>query len=287
MQPFDSIDRLERAAVLDKVAGPVRSLLQKALPSQRIRDLLHGVWLGHPAHPMLVQLPIGSWVSAGFLDCAFVAPGPATFLTGLGVVAAVPSAAAGLADWAELHPEQQRVGVVHAGANVLALAFEVASLVDRLGGRRTRGQFLGLAGTVALAAGGVLGGHLSFRQAAGANHVEDIPHLLSPDWQHVATVDDLPDGEMVSRQLGQVPVLLLRRGDRVHAVADRCSHLSAPLHEGELREGTQPCVVCPWHGSTFRLLDGSVVHGPATAPLPVFLTRVVAGAVEVRLPGAG
>ena len=32
---------------------------------------------------------------------------------------------------------------------------------------------------------------------------------------------------------------------------------------------------------------GEVVHGPATSPQPKFLTRVVEGAVEVCLPGAG
>jgi nitrite reductase/ring-hydroxylating ferredoxin subunit len=81
-----------------------------------------------------------------------------------------------------------------------------------------------------------------------------------------------------------VPLLVLRRGVEVTVLSDRCSHLSGPLHEGELDDG---CVVCPWHGSTFRLTDGSVRRGPATAPVPAFDTRVSSGRVEVRLPGAG
>ena len=36
-----------------------------------------------------------------------------------------------------------------------------------------------------------------------------------------------------------------------------------------------------------NLADGSVARGPATAPQPAFQTRVVAGAVQIRLPGAG
>jgi nitrite reductase/ring-hydroxylating ferredoxin subunit len=60
------------------------------------------------------------------------------------------------------------------------------------------------------------------------------------------------------------------------------------LSEGEfVAEHGQGCVVCPWHNSTFRLSDGGVVHGPATAPLPSFDTRIVDGTVEVMLPGAG
>jgi nitrite reductase/ring-hydroxylating ferredoxin subunit len=55
------------------------------------------------------------------------------------------------------------------------------------------------------------------------------------------------------------------------ALFDRCSHLGGPLHEGTLVDG---CVRCPWHGSTFRMADGSVVHGPATATQPAYELRV-------------
>jgi nitrite reductase/ring-hydroxylating ferredoxin subunit len=47
------------------------------------------------------------------------------------------------------------------------------------------------------------------------------------------------------------------------------------------------CLTCPWHGSTFRLADGSVARGPATAPQPAFEVREAGGAIQVMLPGAG
>jgi nitrite reductase/ring-hydroxylating ferredoxin subunit len=84
--------------------------------------------------------------------------------------------------------------------------------------------------------------------------------------------------------LGEVPVVVVRTGRQVHALADRCSHMSGPLSDGDLADG---CLTCPWHGSIFRISDGSVARGPATAPQPAFDTRVVAGAIQVRLPGAG
>jgi nitrite reductase/ring-hydroxylating ferredoxin subunit len=82
----------------------------------------------------------------------------------------------------------------------------------------------------------------------------------------------------------EVPVLVVREpGDLVHVLADRCSHLSGPLSEGKLTD--DGCVECPWHGSLFRLADGENLRGPATAPQPVFDSRVTAeGQVEVRLP---
>jgi nitrite reductase/ring-hydroxylating ferredoxin subunit len=94
----------------------------------------------------------------------------------------------------------------------------------------------------------------------------------------------LADGKPARALLGEVPVLLIRQGDEVHALADRCSHLSGPLSDGELAGG---CVTCPWHGSMFRVSDGAVVHGPATAPQPVYRTRVRDGIVQVCLPDAG
>jgi nitrite reductase/ring-hydroxylating ferredoxin subunit len=76
-----------------------------------------------------------------------------------------------------------------------------------------------------------------------------------------------------------VPVLLTRQDGRVYALADRCSHRGGPLHQGEVADG---CVTCPWHGSVFRLEDGSVVRGPAAYPQPALDVRVEAGGILVR-----
>ncbi len=61
-------------------------------------------------------------------------------------------------------------------------------------------------------------------------------------------------------------------------------HLSGPLFEGNLEGG---CLTCPWHGSAFRITDGAVARGPATAPQPVFRTRIRDGVIQVCLPDAG
>ena len=58
---------------------------------------------------------------------------------------------------------------------------------------------------------------------------------------------------------------MVRDEQGVYVLADRCSHLSGPLSEGDYRDG---CLTCPWHGSTFRVSDGTVARGPATAGLP-------------------
>lgn len=274
---------IERASFLDGVVGPVSSLISRVLRPAWVADALHGVWLGHPLHPMAVQLPVGAFLSAGILDALPTGRRSATTLIGVGVASAVPAAAAGLADWSQGLRQQQRVGLVHASANTAALGMYASSLVQR--GRGRSGRPAAYAGLALVSIGGYIGGHLSYRQASGANHAEDVPNVVPAGWQDLCAVDDLPpDGTAQRRVLDAVPLLVVRDGARVHVLADRCSHLSGPLHRGVVADG---CVTCPWHGSVFSLEDGAVVHGPATAPQPAFDVRVDGGRVKVCLPGAG
>jgi nitrite reductase/ring-hydroxylating ferredoxin subunit len=59
-----------------------------------------------------------------------------------------------------------------------------------------------------------------------------------------------------------------------------CSHYGGPLDEGRVED---ECVVCPWHGSRFRLADGSVARGPATSPQLSYDVRVVDGRVQLKV----
>lgn len=283
-----SLGLLERAAVLDRVGAPLADGVRRVLgPSPALADALHGVPSGHPIHPALVLVPAGAFLSAGILD---VTPGTGDAvptLIAVGLVSAVPAAAAGLADWSQLHPQQQRVGLVHAGFNGAALVCYSASLLARARGHRAKGRVWALAGLVGISAGGYLGGHLAYRQAAGANHAEQVPHLVPGGWHDLCALDELPDGTPARRMLGETPLLLLRRGVTVHVLADACSHLAGPLSGGTVADvDGEACIACPWHGSVFRLRDGLVVHGPATAPQPAFDVRVAGGRVSVSLAGA-
>jgi nitrite reductase/ring-hydroxylating ferredoxin subunit/uncharacterized membrane protein len=286
MNPFASVTALEDATPLDRVSGPVRDAAQRLLGNGMVRDALHGVWLGHPLHPVLVQVPIGAFLSAAILDLMPGEGRAADTLIATGMVATVPAAASGLADWSQMHQQQQRVGIVHAAANTVATVLYGASLVARRRGSRGTGVLLSMAGLGVLGFSGFLGGHLAFRQAAGANHNEAVPHLIPAGWQDLCALDDLDgDGVPQVKDLNTVPLLVVRRGDRIDVLSDRCSHLSGPLHEGTVSLDGE-CITCPWHGSTFSLEDGSVRGGPATAPQHAFDVRVQNGRVEVRLPGA-
>lgn len=103
------------------------------------------------------------------------------------------------------------------------------------------------------------------------------------DWTPVVAFDTLPEGKAVRVEALGMTILVLRSGDTLYAVANRCTHQGAPLDHGVTKPlDSVPTVTCPAHGSVFSLVDGHVRRGPATEPLQAFETRVNEGSIELR-----
>jgi nitrite reductase/ring-hydroxylating ferredoxin subunit/uncharacterized membrane protein len=271
--------RLEEAQALDQPAGKLADVVHAATRPRLVKNALSGTWLSHKLHPAMVPVPIGFWSGALVFDLIATrrARWAADVLVGSGVVAAVPTAAAGLSDWSDTFGGSKRVGLVHASCNTLALLCYSGSLVARLLGRRKAGVGLSLVGATAMTAGGFLGGHMSYVEAVG---VERKWLAGGPkEWTAVLDAGELQEATPRVVRAGDTEVLLYREGNRINALWATCTHEGGPLAEGRFADG---CVQCPWHGSTFRLADGSVVRGPAAASQPVYEARVTDGKVEVR-----
>lgn len=283
MWPFSEIERLERVRALDPAASVLSRAVRRVVASQRVRDALHGVWLGHSLHPGLAQVTLSSLLGASMIDAVGGGRRESTGLILTGLLTAPVTVAAGATDFSVTNTDQQRVGLVHAVVNSAATTCYLVSLLQRRRGRSGRLASV-LGGLLSGVAAGI-GGHLAYRQSAGPNHADRLRDLAPHDWQVLGRLADLPESHPVQRTVGDVPVLVLRRGTRVDVLSDRCPHLAGPLHEGQVSGSNGDLrVTCPWHGSEFRMTDGGVVHGPATAPAASFDTRVVDGNVEVRLP---
>ncbi|MGH9155174.1 MAG: Rieske 2Fe-2S domain-containing protein [Acidimicrobiales bacterium] len=273
--------RLGRIEGLDRAVEPAVRLVKRVLGPGPVKDVLSGTWLGHPLHPLLTDVPIGCFTSATVLDLVGGTEGEraADRLVGLGVLCALPTAAAGLSDWSDAQGADRRVGIVHAAANLTGVGLYAASRLARRRGRRVMGCSLGLLGMGVMTAGGYLGGHLTFARGLGVNNAF-WQHPIE-DWTPVCDEADPPEDEAVHTDVDGTGVLLYRRGDRVLAVGDRCTHAGGPLHEGEI-DRQQLCVTCPWHQSVFRLEDGAVVHGPASVPAVAYEARTEGGKVHIR-----
>ena len=281
------VHRLGRAEALDRLAKPVAAKVGEVVGHGARKDALSGTWLGHPLHPMLTDLPIGFWTSSFVLDLVGGKAGrkASKRLLGLGILAAVPTAAAGLSDWSDTIGEDRRIGTAHALGNVAALSLYSLSWRARHRGRWGRGVLLGFLGAGAASVGGYLGAHLVYRKGVGADRnawKED-----ATDWVDVGEQPDLRPGEHRVVKVGDDVVLVVRRalgevslGPELCAISNVCGHAGGPLDEGGF--DAEGCVTCPWHGSVFRLADGHVVHGPATGHQPAYDVRAQDGRLALR-----
>ncbi|GAA4283666.1 hypothetical protein GCM10022261_11970 [Brevibacterium daeguense] len=277
-----AIESIEASKRLDPIAGRISGWVQKATASSVVKSGLSGTWIGHPLHPPLTDLPIGAWTMASLLDITGRGSmeAAAQRLVGVGVLAAVPTAASGAADWSDAYGKEQRVGLVHAVANFAGTALQAASWVARRNGRHRLGAALSLAGLSSTAAGGYLGGYLSFGLGLGVDHTA-FEHPTA-EWTDVAATTEVSEGQIIRVDAQGTPVALTRRDGQLRALSATCVHAGGPLDEGRI-DGD--CLVCPWHGSKFRLADGTPVRGPATMKQPTWQTRSTDGRILVRREG--
>ena len=283
------LDRIADAPTFDKVIEPGRRAVQAALP-RPVRDVLHGTWLGHPLHPVMMHIPVGAWLSAGVLDLVPPLRPAGTVLIGTGVVTAVPTALSGAADWSEQGIGVKRLGVLHAAANTVALGLYAGALVARAKGRETLGLVLSYAGLGMATGSAAIGGHMSYAQSSGVSHATAVAQALTTDWIDLGPLDDLPEGRPALRTGGSdgvaVPLTAVRRGARVDVFIGRCTHLSGPLHEGTVEQiRGSACLVCPLHGSAFDLDSGAPRRGPAATVQEKLEVRMEAGRVLARVEG--
>ena len=286
-QPLDTLaERASDAAALDAPAEQIGKTV-RGLLSGPLKDALSGTWMGHALHPLLTDVVIGSWTSATMLDLlgGKESDAAARKLIGIGIAAYGPTALTGWSDWADsesVDDDVRRVGLVHATVNGVAFALYAASLASRRRGRRGRGVALALAGAGVLSAGGHLGGHLALRLGVG---VDQTAFDRGPDeWTQALPVDELDGAEPVAVQVGDTPVLLVRDGDDVLALHDRCSHRGCSLAGGDV-DGRRDRLPLPRF--ELRPAHRRDPQGPATAPQPVLEARTRAGRVEVRRAVAG
>lgn len=275
---------------LDQLGDPLQQyinhLFQAAGPSGKpVKNLLNGTWLGHPLHPVLTDVPVGSWTCTFLLDVlasrddetGLRTASDITLATGL--AAAVGSAVTGWTDWSDTYGRERKVGLLHGVTMGTSISLYLFSLLARLGGARKTGVALSNLGYGVMAAGAYIGGDEVFDIGYGVNHTA-FEH--SPD-SYVAV---LPEAELradtpTKADAGGTPVLLIKQNENIYALLDTCVHAGCSLAGGTLAGRS---IICPCHGSQFDLLDGSVVNGPATMAEPRLEVRVRDGQIEVKGP---
>jgi nitrite reductase/ring-hydroxylating ferredoxin subunit len=164
--------------------------------------------------------------------------------------------------------------------NIVASLGLFAAWLVYLGEPGWLGPTLVVGSYLLLSLGAFIGGHLVFKYGYMVN-VHAFGGRRTKEFTPVMALADLPVETPTRVALGPTNVVLVRRADLVYALAETCSHAGGPLSKGTLVGDT---IVCPWHGSAFRLTDGAVRHGPATSRQVTYQARINEGQVELQGP---
>jgi nitrite reductase/ring-hydroxylating ferredoxin subunit/uncharacterized membrane protein len=273
-RPID--ERLQKFVDRTLYAGGRRNAL-------RLRNFLNGTWLGEPLHVVLTDIPIGAWTAAIMFDALSMIYSRREFAwaadasIAIGLVGAAGSAATGVTDWSDVDPPARRTGLIHGLSNITATALFATSLILRKKKSRAAGRFSAALGYAVMAYAAHLGGKMVYENRVGVDRTDG--QRLPMDFVAVLPETELADNKPTRAVSNGVPILLVRRRNRLFAMAETCSHFSGPLSEGRLAGDS---IVCPLHNSRFALEDGRVLDGPAVHPQPCLEARVRGGQIEVR-----
>ena len=244
---------------------------------------MNGTWLGEPLHVVLTDLPLGAWTVAMVFDLLDLVVDRREFALaadasiGIGLVGAAGAAVTGMTDWSDVDPPARRLGLIHGLLNLSGTALFATSLLLRRKKSRRSGCIVSAFGYAVIAYAAHLGGKMVYEHRVGIDRTDG--QVFPDDFVAVLPESQLADDTPTRTIYQDVPVLLVRRGGRLFAMADTCSHFGASLSEGRLVENA---IVCPYHSSRFDLEDGRVLDGPAVHPQPCLEVRARDGQIEVR-----
>jgi nitrite reductase/ring-hydroxylating ferredoxin subunit len=253
----------------DWLHGLVGAVFGRIVP---LRSFLNGTWLGHPLHAVLTDAPIGALTLVIVLDL-LGQPVGADVALAFGVLAMVGSALAGLADYSVTDGKARLRATVHGSLMVVSLVLYLVSLGLRAGSPtdRTVPIALSVVAFLVLAAGAFVGGDVAY---VLGNMVDR--HAWRPAGARWAPLEvgELPEGTPIKAKLGLQSLVLVRRGETIHALHDQCAHAGGPLSGGTVVDG---CIECPWHGSRFDLVSGERRRGPTAYDQPTYEIRPAEG----------
>jgi nitrite reductase/ring-hydroxylating ferredoxin subunit/uncharacterized membrane protein len=258
-------------------------------PGRLLQDFLNGTWLGHSLHAVLVDIVIGGATVAVLLDLLRVVFGvtgledAATWTVGLVFLSALGAVVTGLTDYKDTTPDSagRDIAGLHGLINLVATVGFGISLWLRLVDAHDAGFWVILVSYLVASVGGFIGGHIVFKYGYMVNYNAFARGKKAAEFTPVVPVAEVPENMPTKVSFGATSVMLVRRGEVVHALKDTCSHAGGPLSQGEL-DGDR--ITCPWHFSTFRITDGTVLHGPASSRQISYRARVNAGQVELQGP---
>ena len=245
-----------------------------------LTDLLHGRWLGHPLHAATTDVPVGALTVSLVLDVLNQRPAADIALI-VGVLFMLLSAVIGAVDYADTDGTALMQATVHSSVMVLSLAVYLVSLAIRAGqpDDRSAAVVSAFIGYGLLTVGAYIGGHVVY--ALGNMTWRHAFLSRGSKWQPIELdpAIELADGDPARVRFGSELLVVVRIGETIHALHEKCAHAGGPLSKGTIVDG---CIQCPWHGSRFELATGHVRRGPSVYDQPRYEVRLGEKGWEAR-----
>lgn len=271
---------LDRQVWADGVGELLQKVYLAALrPMPLVKDLLHGTWLGHALHPAITDVPVGALTAALFLDL-IGEPDGAKWATLVGFAGMLAAALTGIADYTGTDGKTRRYATIHSLLMFFSTTVYLFSVLIRfqvLAGTHQQATVVAAVGYLLLIAGAFIGGQLVF----------DLGYMVDRHawrggghkWSALEPAS-FPENALAKAKAGAQTLVVVQRGEVLHALHDTCAHSGCSLAEKGTVVGDT--IECQCHGSRFDLRTGRVARGPATFDQPAFEVRRAEGRVEVR-----
>lgn len=104
---------------------------------------------------------------------------------------------------------------------------------------------------------------------------------MSSRWVDVGAADAVNETAPLSVTVEGVELVIVRCGDELYAVEDRCTHDGESLSGAEVEDCQ---IICPRHFSHFCLRTGEALTPPAYEPLRTYRVREQDGRLLVEGP---
>jgi len=98
--------------------------------------------------------------------------------------------------------------------------------------------------------------------------------MLTNTWIEIADINELQNTNKIKKRISDdLEVLIIRIGNSIFCVENRCSHDEKPLYDGNIHN-QEKMIECNYHGARFDLETGKALRMPAVTPINIFKTKL-------------
>jgi 3-phenylpropionate/trans-cinnamate dioxygenase ferredoxin subunit len=107
--------------------------------------------------------------------------------------------------------------------------------------------------------------------------------MVTNTWLEIADINELENTNRIKKRISDdLEVLIIKIGNSIFCVENRCSHDEKALYDGNIYE-QEKIIECAYHGARFDLETGRALRMPAVTPINIFKTKIENNKIYILL----